>query len=73
MIEAALLVGAAGDISGLIRLLITVLILGLIFAVVWWIVSKIPIPPPFAWVVQVIFGIIVLIVLLDLLFGGLSL
>lgn len=54
----------------MLGLLISLLIVCLILAICWWILSMIPIPPPMVWVVRVIFAIIALIVLLSLLFGG---
>ena len=56
----------------MLSLLISLLILLVIFAVVWWILSMIPVPPPFVWIVRVIFAIIFLICLVELLTGGLS-
>lgn len=56
----------------MISLLISLLILLVIFAVIWWILSMIPIPPPFVWIVRVIFAIIFLIALIELLMGGFS-
>ena len=58
--------------EGLIGLLITVIILGLIFYVAYWVLAKIPLPAPFNVVAQVVLGLIVLVVLLSLLFGGIS-
>jgi hypothetical protein len=49
----------------LVHLLILVVILG----VIWYIVSVLPIQPPFKNVVLVILGAIVVIYLLSLLFG----
>jgi hypothetical protein len=54
----------------MISLLISLLILLVIFALIWWIISLIPIPPPFTWVVQVIFAIFLLIALVSLLTGS---
>lgn len=44
----------------LINLLIFVVILGLVY----WVISIVPLPPPFRLVVQVIFAIIAIIMLL---------
>jgi len=49
----------------LVHLLILVVILG----VIWYVVSVLPIQPPFKNVVLVILGAIVVIYLLSLLFG----
>jgi len=54
----------------MIGLLISLLILLVIFAVIWWIISQIPVPPPFVWIVRVIFAIIFLIALVGLLTGS---
>jgi hypothetical protein len=56
----------------MLSLLISLLILLVIFAVIWWILSMIPVPPPFVWIVRVIFAIIFLICLVELLMGGIS-
>ena len=54
----------------MISLLITLIIVGLILAIIWWAISQIPLPAPFGWVVRVVFALIVAIVLIDLLLGG---
>jgi hypothetical protein len=56
----------------MLSLLITLLVVVIIFAVAWWILSIAPIPPPFVWVVRVIFGLIFLVVLIEVLIGGLT-
>jgi heme A synthase len=58
--------------ENLVGLLITVIVLGLVFYVVYWLLSKIPLPEPFSVVAQVILGLIVVVVLLGLLFGGIN-
>jgi len=58
--------------ESLIGLLVTVIILGLVFYVFYWLLSKIPLPEPFGVVAQVILGLIVVLVLLGLLFGHIS-
>ncbi len=57
----------------LISLLVWLIILCLIFSVVWWILGQMPIPTPFRMVVNVVFGLVVLLILLSLLFGGVAL
>jgi hypothetical protein len=57
----------------MINLLVTLLILCLVFGVVWWIISIIPLPDPFKKIAQVLIAVIVLIMLLSLLFGGMNL
>ena len=54
----------------MLSLLISLLILCLILGIVWWILSMIPIPPPFVWVVRVVFAIICLIALISLFTGS---
>jgi len=56
----------------LVGLLITILILGLIFAVIWWGINTIALPAPFKTVAVGIFVIIVVIVLVGLLTGNVS-
>src|ERR1700729_753922 len=54
----------------MLSLLISLLILILMFAVIWWIISLIPVPPPFVWIVQVVVAVIFLIALIETLTGG---
>jgi len=56
----------------LINLLIWVIILGLVFYVVYWALSQMPLPAPFAVVARVVLALIVVVVLLSLLFGGIQ-
>jgi len=56
----------------LINLLIWVIILGLVFYVVYWALSHMPLPAPFAVVARVVLALIVVVVLLSLLFGGIQ-
>jgi hypothetical protein len=56
----------------MLSLLISLIIWGLILAIVWWAISQIPVPAPFSWVIRVVFALIVVIVLIDLLTGGLA-
>jgi|GEM_PF-2070266 hypothetical protein len=55
----------------LLGLLVTVVILGLIFAVLWWGIQQLApkVPPPFATVMQVLFVLVVVVVLISLLLG----
>jgi hypothetical protein len=57
---------------GLIGLLISLIVLGLILSVLWWIVTMIPVPPPFQVWLRVVFALICLLCILSLLFGGWS-
>ncbi len=54
-------------VAGLIHLLIVLIVIGLIFGVCWWAISRLPIPEPFRTIVTVVFVLIVLLVCLDLL------
>ena len=54
----------------LITLLIYILILGLIFGLVYWIIGQVPLPEPFGMIARVIVGVIFIIVLLSMVFGG---
>lgn len=50
----------------LASLLITLVVWGLILAIIWWAVEQIPVPEPFRWVIRAIFALIVVVVLLNL-------
>jgi hypothetical protein len=55
-------------VASLIRLVIVLIIIGVIMYVLWWAISQIPMPQPFAVAVRVIFVLVcVLIVLAYLL------
>ena len=56
-----------GDV--MISLLIYVLILCLVFGVIYYVITLLPLPPPFGLIVQVILALILVLVLLDLLLG----
>lgn len=51
----------------MIPLLVHVIIVLVIFAVVFWIISIVPIPHPFGRIAQVVVGVILLIYLLQML------
>lgn len=51
------------------QLLITLMVWGLVFAIIWWAITQIPVPEPFSWVIRVIFALIVAIFLIHLLLG----
>ncbi len=55
--------------AGLLSLLITLVIAGLIFYLIWWFLGYIGLPAPFDKVARVIVGLAALIFLLDLLLG----
>jgi hypothetical protein len=50
-----------------ISLLIGLIVLCLVVGIAWWIVGQIPIPQPMRWVVTVVFGLIVLLLVLNYL------
>jgi heme A synthase len=51
----------------LASLLITLVVYGLIFAIIWWAITQIPAPEPFNWVIRAVFALIVVLVLLSFL------
>jgi heme A synthase len=51
-------------------LLIGLIFLVLIVGIAWWIIQQVPLPPPMRWVVTVVFGLIVLLVVLNYLPAG---
>lgn len=61
-------------LTGLIGLLVSLIVLGLILACLWWIVTLIipAVPPPFQLAIRVVFALICLLAVLSLLFGGWS-
>ena len=54
----------------MLGLFVTLLIVLVIFAIFWWILQQIPIPPQFKWIVNVVIGIIFLICVISLLTGN---
>lgn len=53
----------------LLSLLVTVIVLGLVFYLLYWLLGQIPLPEPFKVVALVILGLFAVIMLLGLLFG----
>ena len=51
----------------MIGLLIGLIILCLVVGIAWWVIQQIPTPPPMRWVVTVVFGLIVLLIVLNYL------
>lgn len=51
----------------LIHLLLTLVILTLIFGLIWWIITLITLPPPFALVIRVVMAVIAVIIVINLL------
>lgn len=54
----------------MLSILITLLVAGLILAIVWWAIQQVPVPEPFSWVIRVVFAIVVCVVLISILTGG---
>jgi hypothetical protein len=59
--------------NNLISLLITIIIMGLVFYLLWWLLARINLPAPFNKVAQVIIALVAVVFLLSVLFGGISL
>jgi hypothetical protein len=57
----------------MLEVLLSLLILVVIFAVVWWIFGMVPVPAEFRWLVNVIIAVIFLIALIALLTGSYTL
>jgi len=55
--------------ESIIGLLVTVIVLGLVFYVLWWLVGVIGLPEPFNKVAIVLIALCAVVVLLSLLFG----
>ena len=51
----------------MISILVTILIMCLIFGVLWWVISLIPLPAPFGQIARVVCALIVVIWLIYLL------
>jgi hypothetical protein len=58
--------------ESLIGLLVTVIVLGLVFYLLYWLLGQVPLPAPFKTVATVLLGLVAVLVLLSLLFGGIS-
>lgn len=55
--------------SGLVGLLITLVVAGLIFWLLWWFVGYIGLPEPFNKVARVIIALVAVVFLINLLLG----
>ena len=55
--------------SGILSLLVTLVLAGLIFWLVWWFINYIALPEPFNKVARVLIGLAALVFLMDLLLG----
>lgn len=56
----------------LISLLVTIIVLGLVFYLLYWLLGQIPLPEPFKVVATVIIALAAVVILLGILFGGVS-
>lgn len=55
--------------ASLISLIVTLVLLGLVWYLLFWIVGQMPLPEPFKTVATVILGLVAVLVLLSLIFG----
>lgn len=53
----------------LINILVQLVIAGLIVWLIWWFVEYVGVPEPFAKVIRVVLGLVILIYLINLLLG----
>lgn len=53
----------------MVDLLVAIIIWGLVLAVLWWGVGRLPLPAPFNTVAQVILVILTVVILVNLLLG----
>ena len=60
-------------ITDLLYLLIVIIVLGLVFYLLYWMIGQIPMPQPFRTAAVVILCLITVLVLLGILFGGINL
>ncbi len=56
-------------LSGLLSMLFTLVVAGLIFWLIWWFLDYVAVPEPFNKVLRVLIALCVLIFLLNLLLG----
>jgi len=53
--------------DALIHLLVWILIIGAVFAILYWAIQQVPLPPPLLIVVKVVMALILVIICLELL------
>lgn len=54
-----------------VNLIVTLVIFAILLGIAWWIITKIPaIGPSPNWIVQVIFGLVCLLIVIGIFFGG---
>ena len=56
----------------IVGLLVYILVLILVLGLVYWILQQLPIPEPFGMIVKVVIGLIAVVLLLSILFGGIN-
>lgn len=56
--------------TALVSLLITLIILGLVLWLFWWVINQIPAPPPINTVIRVVFALLCLVAVISVLFAG---
>lgn len=60
---------AEGGTGGLISILISLLVLCIVCAILWWIIQLLPLPTPWKQIILAIFALIVLLVVLQRFLG----
>ena len=55
--------------GGLLSLLVTLVIVGLIFWLLWWFLGTIGLPEPFAKIANVLIAVVAVVFLIDLVLG----
>lgn len=55
--------------SGLLGLLVQIIVIGLIFYLLYWLLGQVGLPEPFNKVAIVVLGLVAVIVLIDILLG----
>lgn len=56
----------------IISLLVTVIVLGVVFYLLYWLIGQVPMPTPFRTVALVVLALMAVLVLLGILFGGIG-
>lgn len=57
--------GALAGTGGLISMLISLLVLCIVCAILWWIIQLLPLPAPWKQIILAIFALIVILVVLQ--------
>lgn len=65
--SALILAQISGDV--LIHSVVYIIVIGLIFALLWWLVGYIGLPAPFAKVAQVVLAVAAVLFLINILLG----